>query len=328
VNSDKLIPTSLDVSEVGAHLNRGALLLTASPQLASDWKRRLVSASAVQVCETPAVFDWQEWLISLSGQIPSIPVPFNRLQEKQLWQQIIRNDLPEASSAAIRGLAKHASAAYALMRQYDIKVHELKSGGEESEALARWITAMHRQLKSEAYAERILLADMDAVLLSRIDRLAVSQKVMLDGFIEFTPLQQQFMDALESAGTTVLQLEPCRSEPIITLTACADEEAECSFIATRCREILDQNTQARIAILSGESVSDLSRLRRCLNSVLMPEAVKSPVFSQQAIAMAGDALTDIPMIRQLLHMFSLGGLHSIAFDDFSTLLFSPWLKRL
>jgi probable DNA repair protein len=290
-----------------------------------DWKRRLVAHSAQQVCATPAVFSWQQWLLALAEQIPSMPVPLNRLQEMQLWQQIISSDLPDESLTAIRGLAKHASSAYALMRQYGIEIHDLMSAGEESEALARWITAMHRNL-SEVYAERILLADMDAALLSRVDRLAVPQKVMLDGFVEFTPLQKQLMDALESTGTSMLQLEPCRSEPITTLTVCVDEEAECRHIAIRCREILDQNPQVRIAILSSKSVSDLSRLRRCLNSVLMPEAVKSPAFSQQAVAMAGDVLTDIPMIRQLLHLLSLSGLHSIAFGDFSKLLFSPWLK--
>ncbi len=206
------------------------MLVTESAALAMDWKRRLVTHSAQQVCTTPAVYSWQQWLPSLTNQIPSMPVPFNRLQEMQLWQHIIRSDLPNASSTAIRGLAKHASAAYVLMQQYGIEVHELKPGGEESEALARWITAMHRQLKNEAYAGRILLADMDAALLSHLARLTVPQKVMLDGFVEFTPLQQQLIDALESAGTSVLQLEPCRSEPTTTLTACADERPSAGIL--------------------------------------------------------------------------------------------------
>ncbi len=317
---------SLDASEVAAHLNGDVLLLTASPQLATDWKRRLVSASAVQVCETPAVFGWQQWLLALAGQISDMPVAFNRLQEKQLWQQIIGNDFPDASTAAIRGLAKHASAAYLLMRQYDIQVFELNYGGEESEALARWITAMHRHTKGKVYAGRILQADMDGLLLTHLARLAVPQTVMLDGFVEFTPLQKKFIDAMKSAGSSVLQLEPSRSEAVATLTACADEEAECNHIAIRCREILDQSPQAHIAILSSESAPDLSRLRRCLNQALMPEATQNPALSQQVVSMAGDVLVDIPMIQQLLHMLSLGGKQALTFADFSTLLFSPWLK--
>jgi probable DNA repair protein len=314
------------VNDVTDRLDEGAILVTESSALAMDWKRRLVTHSTQQVSATPALFSWQQWLLSLTGQIPSMPVPFNRLQEMQLWQQIIRNDLPDASTAAIRGLAKHAIAAYALMQQYDIEVHELKLAGEESEALAAWITAMHRQLKGEAYAGRLLQADMDTVLLSHLDRLELPQTVMLDGFAEFSPLQQQFITTLESAGSSIVQLELCPSEATATLTACADEEAECSFIATRCREMLDQNPHARIAILSSDPVSDSSRLRRCLNSVLMPEAALSPVCPQQAVSMAGDALIDVPMIQQLLHMLSVAGRHAIAFDDFSSLLFSPWLK--
>jgi probable DNA repair protein len=326
VEGDELKLPSFDISEVAAHLNGDVLLLTASPQLALDWKRRLVSAAVAPVCETPAVFSWQQWLLSLTSQIPSMPVSFNRLQEMQLWQQIIGNDLPEASTAAIRGLARHATAAYALMQQYDIEVHELKLAGEESEALAGWITSMHRQLKEEACASRILQADMDAALLFHLEQLVVPQTVMLDGFAEFSPFQQQFLTGLESAGSSVLQLGPCQSETIATLTACADEEAECSFIAARCRGILDQNPHARIAILSSDPISDSSRLGRCLNSVLMPEAAMSPASAQQAVSMVGEALIDIPMIQQLLHMLSIAGQHAITFDDFSSLLFSPWLK--
>ena len=302
------------------------MLVTESSALAMDWKRRLVTHSAQQPCVTPAVFSWQQWLISLTSQIPSMPTPFNRLQEMQLWQQIIGSDLPDVSTAAIRGLAKHASAAYMLMRQYDIEVRELKLAGEESEALAGWITSMHRQLKGEAYAGRLLQADMDAALLSQLEQLVVPQIVMLDGFAEFSPFQQQFLTRLESAGSSVLQLGPCQSETIATLIACADEEAECGFIAVRCRELLDQNPQARIAILSSESVSNSSRLGRCLNSVLMPEAAMSPASVQQAVSIAGEALIDIPMIQQLLHILSIAGRHAITFDDFSSLLFSPWLK--
>lgn len=291
-----------------------------------DWKRRLITASGKQVCATPVVFSWAQWMGSLSHQIPAMPVAFNRLQERQLWQQIIRNELSDASTAAVRGLAKHASAAYALMQQYDIHIHELQYGGEESEALSRWIRAMHKQLSSKVYAGRILQADMDAALLSHFKQLVVPQSVMLDVFVEFAPQQQQFIEALESAGTAVLQLEPSQSESMVTLTTCTDTEAECRHIASRCKALLDQDPGMRIAISAAESASDINRLNHYLNHVLMPEAASSPVCSEQPVSVAGDALVDIPMIQQLLHVLSFGGQGSITFDDFSGLLFSPWLK--
>lgn len=317
---------SLDASELIAHLNGGALLLTASPQLALDWKRRLVSAAVAPVCETPAVFSWQRWLLSLSNQIASMPVAFNKLQEKQLWQHTIRIDMPELTPASVRGLARQASAAYALMRQYGIEVFELRHASEESEALANWISALHTQLKGADYAGRMLQADVDVALLSCFDQLVLPQVVMLDGFHEFTPFQEQFIRQMKAAGCTVLQLEPCQSEPRITLISCADERVECCLIASRCKEILDRNPQARIAILTSEPGSDYSRLERGLDAVLMPETAFSPLCSQQAVTMPGHVLADIPMIQQLLHVLGLAGSRSMNFDDFSMLLFSPWLK--
>lgn len=326
VEGDELTFKSVNESEVVECLNHGALLLSASSQLAADWKRRLVSTSVAQVCETPSVFSWQQWLLSLGNQTASMPVAFNKLQEKQLWQRIIRLDMPELTAASVRGLTRQASAAYTLMLQYDIEVCELRHASEESEALANWISALHKQLKDAEYAGRMLQADVDVALLSRFDQLVLPQVVMLDGFHEFTPFQEQFIRQMTAAGCDVLQLEPCQSEPRITLTSCADERVECSLIASRCKGILDQNPQARIAILTSELGADYSRLESSLDAVLMPETAFSPLCSQQAVTMPGHVLADLPMIQQLLHMLGLAGLPSMNFDDFSMLLFSPWLK--
>ncbi len=328
-DGDELKLSCLDASELAAHLNRGALLLTASPQLAADWKRRLVSACQDQVCETPAVIGWQEWLTSLGGQIPDLPVAFNRLQEMQLWEQAIRRYLAagqsdDLSPASIRGLAGHACSAYALMREYCIEERELKPGSEESEALASWIALMHRQL--QGHRRRMLAADLGGMLLTHLGAATLPDEILLDGFDALTPLQWKLIDALQQAGCSFAQIKTAESAAIASLTACENGQAECSHIAAAVKALLDEQPQARIAVLISESIADAGALRRSLNKALMPESQLAPAGGMQAVALAGGRLIDAPMLWQLLHVLGLAGEFSVTFDAFSVLLFSPWLK--
>ena len=136
------------VSEADAvdALNKGGLLIAGNSQLAVEWKRRLVVASGPTVCATPRVSAWQQWLTTLAGEMEEIPVALGELQELLLWERVIRADSATGADASVRGLARHASAVWSLMREYGIKTAELAGYGEEADALARWVAGMQREL--------------------------------------------------------------------------------------------------------------------------------------------------------------------------------------
>jgi len=302
--------------------------MTATSMLAADWKRRTIPLS-VSVISTPAIITWHRWLADVVSSCPDIPVPFTAHQEAQLWEAVIRHDLPQEKAASARGLAKHAAEAWTLMRHYRIDVRELVPGGEEAEALAHWITAMQERLGTDAFTDRTLLADIPQHLYTRFCAptadVTVPGCMMLDGFELLTPIQHQILDALQQSGCEIFQVRESGRTAAGTLTACPDESGEFRHIAQRIKVLLDQDKNVRIAVLTAESGCDVAAFRRILDGVLIPDACLDPAREIQAVATAGDALSGWPMAGQALHLLSLAGRQSMTFDDFSPLLFTPWL---
>jgi probable DNA repair protein len=330
--SDELIFFSIDASKAAAYLSGNVVLCTASSQLAAGWKERLVSGADNMVCATPNVFSWQAWISALAAGQDTMPVALNRMQENWLWEQVIRSDLlkssdlPGQSTASVRGLAGHAREAYALMREYRIDIGELAFSGQESDALVRWISAVHKKLGEGDLSGRILAADVGRQLLQCIDHIEKPESILLAGFDVFTPMQQALLTALQESGVVLAQVKHDAALAECALYACSDAQAECSHIAMRVKDVLKNMPLARIGIVISEAVTDISVLKRMLNDVLMPELRCEPAQTMQAVVIAGEPLSDHPMIWQLLHMLALCGEFSLSFDAFSSLLFSPWLK--
>ena len=313
-------------ADLPAALSEGGLLLTASAGLALAWKRACVVASDQSVCITPAVISWQDWINALATQDSNLSVPLNRMQETRLWEQVIRDDGSSSashSSSSLRGLARHARDAFALMKDYRIETRELAFGGEEAEALAGWISAMAEQLGRGALAGRTLSAMQAEHLLADITRRVSQTALILDGFDRFTPMQEAILTALQGAGKTVLSIQ---HEQIATpvLTACSDQTEEFQLLAKRIRSSLDEEPQIRIGVALSDAIKDTKPLCRALNVALMPAAGSEAEL--QAVNMPAASLSDLPMISQLLHMLAMAAQSTVSFNDFSRLLFSPWLK--
>jgi len=330
VEEQSLIIPFIDHSEALACLTSGGLLLTASAPLAVDWKRRLVSDAACPVCETPNVLSWHGWIGDLAAE-HSIPVILNRTQESWLWEQVIRKDLLKAqggmaqSAASLRGLAGHARDAYAIMQEYRICSDALKFGGDEADALLRWVDAVHAQFDDGALSGRMLAADVGRHVLQCMSKIDKPESILLVGFDVMTPMQHALLSALQAVGVRLVQLQDESKPAAATLCACDDVQAECNHIAARVKDLLAEKPAVRIAIVTSDAVKDLSVLKRTLNDTLMPALRCDPSHTMQAVAMNGARLSDSPMIAQLLHALALAGEFSLSFDDFSTLLFSPWL---
>jgi len=325
--------TSLSSDHVLEHLHDGAALITATSALAADWKQRMASR-ATGVLAMPDIATWRRWLMDMASSCPEMPAPFTMHQEMLLWEQVIRRDLSRVdasrgTSASVRGLARHASEAWRLMQEYRIHVRELTLGGEEAEALARWIRAMTLQLGKEAFTGRALVAEIPRHLCARIPAqgigTALPANIILDGFESLTPMQRQILDALRQQGRDIFHVSEGKREAACTLTVHPDEPDEFLHIAKRIKMLLDQNEHMRILVLAAEFGCDIQPLRRILDHVLISDACLDPARDIQAVTTAGDALSHWPMIEQALHLLSLVGKQSIGFDDFSPLLFFPWL---
>jgi ATP-dependent helicase/nuclease subunit B len=317
--------SDMAVMEVGADavpsaLQQGALLLADNPRLASEWKRRLVADAAAEVIATPRIDSWLPWVMGLARNHPEMPVAFTALQELQLWEQVIGADMA-TRHGAVSGLARHACTAYGLLRDYRIDARELHGAGEEAEALERWMTAMQRILKREG---RVLAADIPALLLPRVGSMAHVRHIMLDGFARFTPTQQALFQALQAHGVKLSVIRGGIASSGMTLSACADAEAEYRHVARRIAAGIEADAHARIAVVTSRQANDAETLRRFLDTGLLPQG--QTVSSMQAVTMTGAPLATRPLVHQLLELLHLAGKGGASHADMSPLFFSPGVQ--
>lgn len=318
---------SINRSDVLSALNKKKLLITASPRLVSEWKRRLLMGNPGEVIATPVIYFWDEWLIHLSNQTASSPVPLTKTQELLLWEKIIRSNLgSDSRHTSLKGLARRASEAYANMQKYNIDLTELALGGEESEALALWAEAIKSELGTGKLRQRTLIADTPSLVCSALPQLSFPEGIILDGFELFTPAQQQLLDQLKGEGCDILTVRSDQAATVPTLTPCPDEMSEIRHVASRIKSLLERDPLMRISILTSDSFSDRTTLRRELDRVLIPESPFNPACDQQAVTIQGTPLSEWPMIEQTMHLLSLAGKRAVSFSDFSILLFSPWIR--
>jgi len=334
---DQMLEDSIGQDQVASLLAGDALLLTVSDALAIDWKRRLVANSGKEssVAATPNVTSWRAWVSGMAFAQTDIPVAFNRLQENCLWEQVITEDmarsplmqtLPSQASASIRGLAAHARSAYALMQEYGIGIDELGGGGDEPEALRRWIKAIRNHMQEKEFSGRALSADIPALLHTSINKqTSLPQTVLLDGFDKPSPMQLAIVSQVQASGCRVLSVSSQNKRYTPKAFGCSDARAESLHVASRIKSILMQYPDANIAILTSSSVTDTGLLRRALNEIL-PDPDNGLAAPMQAVVMQGDSLARSPLVRQVLHLLALAGEYTIAAADFSRLLFIPWLK--
>ncbi|MDT8375931.1 MAG: hypothetical protein RQ867_04235, partial [Mariprofundaceae bacterium] len=235
--------SKIKLQSTGQWMGDGRLLITASPHLAADWKRRLLPEQSGKVVATPRVDSWNKWLLKLAREHNDIPVPLTTLQEHQLWKRIIDAGMTGESNALTRGLAHHAAASYRVLREYHIDMRELTGAGEEAEALGHWIRAVQQELKSMG---RLLAADVPQLLLPAIGVLVNSPGILLDGFDRFTPLQQSLFQALQEHGIEVATIAPdsCSGDQTttVTLSACSDAEAEYRHLARQIASVIKADT--------------------------------------------------------------------------------------
>ncbi len=330
--SEQLIESPIDskikFQSTDYRIDDGRLLITASPQLAADRKRRFLQGQSREVVATPDIFFWSEWITRLANGDDTLPVPLTRMQELLLWEKIIRNDLESKSGPhhiSLKGLAKRAAKAYATMREQNIDAAELTPGGEESEALARWIRALKSEMERGRFGGRTLAANIPELLIPRLPNLPLPEHIVLDGFESITPIQQQLLDTLQQQGCSIFTSQSDQVPTTPTLTPCQSAASELTHLALRIKKLLDQNLSARIAILTSDSFTDSKMLRRELDRMLMPESLIDPFCNKQSVSIEAGPLSDWPMIQQILHLLSLTGSRSIPLTDFSILLFSPCL---
>ena len=322
--------------ELFAALDRDATVLTATRRLsrwlvAADEERRRESGQLAWKAAT--ILPWQSWLEKswlLLRDWQSIDGGVQILTEHQegiLWRNMLE-DMPGSDSILMpTDLAREASAAWSLMRAYQLTPGEVaEQGGEDARFFARAAFAFEshcrdRWIDRAGVAEA--LAELDIDVIKRI----IPGEILIVGFDTITPLQQRLVTKLADAGTSVSIADPPGNGVAnVRSIRCEDEADECLRIACWASEILQRAPGARVGIALSDLESRRDELGATLDDVLTPAMLlPGHVHDRRAWDLSlGRPLARWPVVDAALLALRLadsGGTYA----DFGRLLRSPFL---
>jgi hypothetical protein len=200
-------------------LGSGTTLLTPNRRLA----RTLTEAYGIQrqaageqTWETPDILPWSAWLqrcwneagqnLALAGQ----PVAglLTSLQERVLWEQVIRDASEEYTLLQPVGTARLAQEAWQLLHGWRLELHQAEFAlSEDASAFYIWAQAYAKRCREANWLDDARLPHWLQTYLQQ-GYLEAPRHLLLIGFEEFTPQQQALLETLAQCGSRVETAEP------------------------------------------------------------------------------------------------------------------------
>lgn len=315
-----------------AALKAGATLVTANQRLARHLAMdygAVQQTQGAQVWEAPDILPWPQWLERfwhesfglLDRDSPQLLL--NDFQELTLWEEAITAQEEEPllqASAAARG----AREAWQLLHAWRLGItREQENASEDVRAFARW---------TKTYLQRCTTSDwLDSALLPEAVRRALEagritppSALILAGFDELTPQQEELLNQLRASGTQVTVLTPAAKSNRVVRIGVDDRDAEIRAAAAWARAALESG-QTRIGVVVPDLAAQRARLVRQFDEALLPAALypgADPVRPYNVSL--GEALAGRPVIHVALLILEFG-IGTLSIARLGTLLRSPFL---
>lgn len=320
-----------------AAADSGALVLTANNRvartLAAAYAERQRSAGCA-AWRSPDILSWSAWLqrcwedALYSGAGGSTPALLAPHQEEAVWERIV-SESPEAGGLLqIPATAQQAGKAWTLAREWRLDISSTDFLlHDDCRAFQTWALAFQNRCEGEGWLDSAGLPDaLAARVLSGV--LPAPARVLLIGFDEFTPQQEDLWQALRNAGCEVEAIEPAEAAGTPGAVSLALDSAveEIRTAACWARELLANGGAGSIGIV----VQDLNGLRpkldRIFSDILHPGAVLPGSERREKCynISLGIPLSDYPIIESALLILGMG-IEATPFEDIGALLRSPFL---
>lgn len=312
------------------------ITLTGNERLARHL--RLAHATARQaagetVSEPAAVWSWRGWLraqhtllqdAALAGEADAPPVLLSATQARVVWEDIIRHSVAGATLLQIPATATAAHQAWQLARAWHLAPDTAqRNESPDVQAFAEWAENFEQRCQQNNWLDDARLADVIAQALQD-GRLPRPASIVLHGFDELTPQQQQFIAALRADGCAVSQEQPAAAKNRARQLACADSDAEIRAAASWARQCLDANPAARIGIVAPDLQARRTALQRALDESLAPQRRLAFTASPAPYNISlGMPLAEAPLVHAALQAlgFVVG---PVDYAQVSALLRAPW----
>ncbi len=316
-------------------LAKDAVLVTGGNRLARDYRLRYGRERREQGLEawpSPSILSWNAWLDSLwntllvsAPQAP--PLLLGGRREQIVWESIIRSSPDAARLLRPKDAAATAAEAWLLVRQYRLPFRrEEFVEREDTEVYFEWAEAFERRLRSENWLDTASLPDFLAASLERGEWRA-PPSLLLAGFEEYTPQQNEFLATLRRHG--------CRVEETVAGVAgrgrvrrlrCRDAAEELAAAAAWSRVVLERHPASQVLVVVPDLSSRLAETEHAFLEALHPGALADGrIQGERAFHISlGRPLGEVPLIGAALRLLRLAA-EKLPLAEAGSLLRSPFL---
>lgn len=300
--------------QIMSALQQGEIVITATRRLARTLRHEyntLQQAKGLKVWESPEILTWPDWLAGLWQQLLYKSEPpltlLSGWQEQILWERVVRDYAESRELLQPHSAASAAQEAWLLAAQWRLDMSRIeRMGNEDSRAFVDWSNRFLSKCRKGGWLDPARLAD---TLNDSIRQLQLPDSILLAGFDEFTPQQQDFLDAASKSGCRVKKMDvesPGTDAGPVCLTF-PDSEHEIETAARWARALLESGVQERIGVVVVGLASRRNQVERIFRGILEP-ATQLPGRIQPSKLTnisAGNALSSYPIIKSALVLLSL-----------------------
>jgi ATP-dependent helicase/nuclease subunit B len=320
--------------QVVSALQKGAIVVTATRRLARSLRQeynKIQQARGLKAWQSPAILTWSGWINELwqeslySSEKPGILL--REWQELILWERVIRDSPESGELLQVHATASAAQEAWLLANSWRLDLAQIESlGNEDARAFASWAGRFREICNAGGWIEWARIAD---VLTGAIPRVHMPPGILLAGFDEFTPQQQDFLKAFSGAGCDVTILNPAApaAGSITARIPFPDSEQEMEAAARWARALLERGLEGKIGVVVTGLASRRDLVERVFRSYLEPVS-QLPGARQSANLInisAGNVLSSYPIIQSALAILSLAPGEN-DWDKISSLTRSRYLR--
>ena len=313
------------------------LILCSSARLVrsikNDIARQQLQAGQHQ-WQSPPVLTLGQWLENiieaglLGGDIARPQNLLSSFNEQLLWQEVITQSLKKNAFGELFDVAGLAAAAMEANR-YVIAWHlhlPREQQAEESRQFVQWQRAFQQRCSQLNVLESVRYFDWQLDCLS-CSIGALPSRIEFAGFDQAAPQEQRLREILIQQNIEIAEYVSTRAEPALAQhVRLENQEAEYRAAVAWAKRCLDENPQAKLAIITPQLNESRNQLADLLDDVFYPASVRPSLadLTRHYNFSLGTPLSQQPIIQAALNLLRLFSSYQLQQVDVSSMLLSPF----
>jgi probable DNA repair protein len=323
----------------------GPIIITANARLAlvlrnsydrNQIENGLVAWTAPDILQITAWLErsWRSWIYLTNFTNPVQLLSAS--QESAIWESIVSRSDAGNELLQVAPTADAAASAWNLAHAWRVPFDGADwDNTRDTEAFRGWAEDFRRICEKRNWISAALLPEFIAARITS-GEIAAPAHIQLAGFAEITPVQERLLESLRRKDTVVEILPaPDRGGRQSSVrVGLVDSDEEIRTAARWARNVLETAMRSgQLEPIIGVVVPELSKYRSVIERVFAeefhPGGRLSPDLDSRRVfnISLGPALSEYPLIQSALRILRMNPASTIAFDDVTSMLRSPFLAN-